>query len=397
MGTETNSKSLRAGFAEVNITPPIGTAKIGVLKHLVSESVHDPLFARVAILENPAERVAFVQLDTLSVRWSQVAEIRRRVTEDYGFPGANVLVAATHNHAGPAVSNTGAVARDDAYVETMIAKVVAAFGEALANRQKAEIGFGRCPEFRVSHDRRIVRRDGTVSTHGNFLDENALFVEGPIDPELAVLGVRSRTGELLGTLVNFACHVGHHGSSTALSAGFPGVLDREMKARGCPMTLFLNGACGNIAYGEPGTGAIKDEEDIGTILAADVNGILDGMAYTPLAALAARSQTIKLPYRECTEDEIQGTAFGAQRSVPLAPVYEHCLPTLLQRIRERGTQPADVQVLEVGECTFVAIPAEYFAESVLRRIWTSAQGAIMAATCTSCFVCQRHGWLCTDA
>ena len=91
----TDARSLRAGFAETDITPPVGTRKIGVLTELVSESALDSLRARVAIIENAAERIAFVQLDTLCVRWSRVAEIRRRVTEDYGFPGANVMVGYT--------------------------------------------------------------------------------------------------------------------------------------------------------------------------------------------------------------------------------------------------------------------------------------------------------------
>ena len=252
----------KAGFAETEITPPIGTHKIGVLRDIVSETVLDPLFARVCVIENADERIAFIQLDTLCVRWSQAAEIRHRVEEQYGFAGGHVMVAATHNHAGPPVANLGDVERDDGYVDTMLARVVAAFGEALANRRAAEIGFGSCFEFNVAYNRRVVLRDGTVRTHGSFDDPDALFLEGPIDPELAVLAVRDKQGEMLGALVNFACHVGHHGGTTEFSAGFPGELDREMKSRRCPMTLFLNGACGNIAYRDPAPGgAIKTKED----------------------------------------------------------------------------------------------------------------------------------------
>jgi len=368
-----DTSPLRAGFAETDITPPVGTRKIGVLTELVAERVLDPLRARVAIIENAVERIAFVQLDTLCVRWSRVDEIRRRVTEEYGFPGPHVMVAATHNHAGPAVANLGDVERDDAYVDTMVSKVVAAFGMALANRQEAEIGSGSCFEFDVAYNRRVVLRDGTVRTHGSFDDPDALFLEGPIDPELSVLAVRAKSGDRLGILVNFACHVGHHGSATELSAGFPGALSREMQSRGCPMTLFLNGACGNVAYGDACQGGeTKTEEEIGAILAADAQAILEGIDCRGAAELSAKSRTIDLPYRQYTQDDIRGTARGSQRGGRDPSVYDRCMPGLVARIRERGTQPAEVQALRIGEQAFVAIPAEYFVElglGIKQLVW----------------------------
>ena len=39
---------------------------------------------------------------------------------------------------------------------------------------------------------------------------------------------------------------------------------------------------------------------------------------------------------------------------------------LVKRIRERGSQPAEVQVLFLGEHAFAAVPAEYFVELGLR-------------------------------
>jgi hypothetical protein len=38
--------ALRAGLAEVDITPPVGTHKIGCLRDIVSDRVLDPLCAR---------------------------------------------------------------------------------------------------------------------------------------------------------------------------------------------------------------------------------------------------------------------------------------------------------------------------------------------------------------
>jgi hypothetical protein len=364
---------MQAAFAEVDITPPLGTRKIGWLKLLVADRVLDPLFARVAIIKSAEARIAFVQLDTLCVRWTQTADIRNRIEERYGFPGSNVMVAATHNHAGPAVATVGDVERDDEYVETLVIKVVETFGRALDSLVEAELGFGSGFEFNVAHNRRVIMRDGTTRTHGRFSDPLALCLEGPIDPEVAVMAARKKNvgakqsaSLLLGIVVNFACHPTHHGGDTALSAGYPGALAAEMKSRGCPIMLFLNGASGNLHTSDPTrNGADKSSDEVGRILADDVSQVLEKREFRGEVKLGASSRTVQLPFRKITEDEIRGTTRGAQRFVDPA-IYDRTIPALVEQIRKRGTQPAEVQVLAIDEYAYVGIPAEYFVEHGLR-------------------------------
>ncbi len=356
--------ALRAGFAETDITPPVGTHKIGWIRDIVIEEIADPLFARIAAIESSG-CLAFIQLDTLCIRWTQVNDIRQRIESRYGFPGANIMVSATHNHAGPAVAKLGDVRRDDVYIETMVRKIVESFGQALDNMQLAEIGFASVPEWDISHNRRVVMRDGTVSTHGTFRYPDALYVEGPIDPEVAVVAVRKKDGELLGALVNFACHPTDHGGDTVASGGFPGALVREMENRGCPVTLFLNGASGNISSGDPYRGVELSLEQMGCALADDMSKALRGMSFIGDLAVGACSRTIQLPYRQATSAEIAGTVRGAQRFVDPS-VYDRAMPALLRRIQERKTQPAEVQVFSLDDWTFAAVPAEYFVQLGLR-------------------------------
>ena len=358
--------ALKVGFAEVDITPPVGTHKIGWLKDIVSDTVLDPLSARVMAIESNGEKAGFIQLDTLCIPREQAARIREEVARRHAFPGDNVMVAATHNHAGPAVANCGDVKRDDAYVEALVEWVASAFGQALSNMQPAEIGFGTTFEFDVPHNRRVIMRDGTVRTQTSFNDPNALCMEGPIDPEVAVLAARDQQGTLLGALVNFACHPTHHGGGTCLSAGFPGVLAKQMKERGCPVTLFLNGASGNITDMDfQRGGARKSHEEIGEILAGDVQRALARVEYRREAELRCAAETVQLPFRQLTEDEINGTKRGAQRFIDPA-IYERAIPRLIERMRRMGTEPAEVQVISIDEYAFAGIPAEYFVQLGLR-------------------------------
>ena len=358
--------STRAGFAEIDITPSIGISKIGWIRDIKVDKILDPLYARVAVLESGGETIAFVQLDTLSIRWTTTNEIRQEVAKRFGYPGERVMVSATHNHAGPAVANCGEVKRDETYVEELKGKIITAFAQALDNMQEAEVGLESCFEFEVAHNRRVIMRDGTVRTHGNFNDPEALCIEGSIDPEVAVLAAHGKGGDILGTIVNFACHPAHHGGGTAISAGYPGLLAAAMKQRGCPVTLFLNGAAGNIHTSDPTAGGTDmPMEEAGNRLADDVSSVLDRMEFRNSVSLGSRSRTVSLPYREVTEDEIKGTTRGAQRFVDPA-IYDRMIPALVERINERGTQPAEVQVLFINEYAFVSVPAEYFVQLGLR-------------------------------
>ena len=59
-----------------------------------------------------------------------------------GIPGEGLMIAATHNHAGPAVMRCGDVERDDSYLAWLTDRCVEAVREAVEELQEARIGFG---------------------------------------------------------------------------------------------------------------------------------------------------------------------------------------------------------------------------------------------------------------
>lgn len=139
----------------------------------------DPLFARIAVFDNGAAKIAFIQLELLSMRWSDASGLRKIISAKYSFPADNIMVSATHNHAGPAISNLSPMKKQLAYLADMKLRCVDCFGGvALGNLTEAEIGYGSEKELEVAYNRRTVMRNGTTRTHGSFLDPDALYVEG---------------------------------------------------------------------------------------------------------------------------------------------------------------------------------------------------------------------------
>jgi len=354
--------AFKAGFAEIDITPSAGVGKIGWMEDLRCQELLDPLFARLAVFENGTERIGFVQLDTLCIRWSTVAELRRRVEAAYGFPGRNIMVSATHNHAGPAVANCWPVRRDEAYVERLLGLCETAFGEALAALRDAELGFNHAFEFDVGFNRRVRLRDGTVRSQSFFGGTpEALCLEGPIDPEVAVVAVRTTGGEPLGCLVNFACHPTHHGDGAYISGGFPALVCSQLREAGWPVTVYLNGAYGNIVtYDYERGGRLTKEDAARGITAAALRALAD-IRYDGACELGAAATTIEVAYRDITPDEYRGAVRGAQR-FRSDELYEGYIDTLVEKIRRQGAQPAEVQALRLGEVFLAGAPAEYFVE-----------------------------------
>lgn len=353
---------LQAGFAAADITPSPGTGKIGWMEDLRCEEFLDPLSARIAVFDDGTARVGFVQLDTLCVRWTTVDEMRRQIESAHGFPGASVMVAATHSHAGPAVANCWPVKRDEAYVEWLVDACVEAFGRALADMQEAEIGLNHMFEFDVGFNRRVVLRDGTVRTQSFFgSTPEALCLEGPIDPEVAVIGVRAVGGAPLGCLVNFACHPVHHGAGSEVSGGFPALVCRQLREAGWPVTVYLNGAYGNVVTFDYERGTRLTKEEAAERITADVLRATEDMRYDAECDLGAATTTVEVPYREITPEEYHGTVRGAQR-FRSDEIYEGAIDALIEKTKREGTQKAEVQVLRLGDAFLASAPAEYFVE-----------------------------------
>lgn len=356
---------MKAAFHEIDITPPLGIAKIGWLKYIKASEIIDPIYAKIAIFDNAVSRVAFIQLDTLSVRWTFTNAVRLKIERRFGFPGANIMISASHNHAGPATSSIGAVRRDESYLETLEDKCVEGFGTALEKMEKATIAFKSAHCFDVGFNRRVVMRDGTVKTHGNLNTPDALRAEGPSDSELAILAAKSSNDKLMGLIVNFTCHPTHHGESEEISAGYPGALAYLLKSDDCPVSLFLNGAYGNIATSNNMTGANPTKESVAEKLFFSVKSMVEDLEYKSDFPVNSSSRSLSLPYRHVTQEEIAGTVHGAQRFID-SDIYDQAIPKIVERIKERKTQPIEVQVIQIGDVFFTGIPAEYFVEHGLR-------------------------------
>jgi hypothetical protein len=220
--------TLRAGAAEVVTTPPVGTPLDGYGGRAGGATgVHDDLHARALALDDGTTQAAIVSVDLVGIDRRLVATIRERAEKATGIPAANIMVAATHTHAGPAGLRRDL---DEPLTEMMARTVAGAIEAAHRTMRPAVLKAGRGSVDSVSQN----RRDPA----------------GPFDDALRVLLFDSpdpRDGAIA-SVVNFACHpTVLFGTNMLISADYPGHAIRTVQGvLGDAPVLFLNGACGDV-------------------------------------------------------------------------------------------------------------------------------------------------------
>jgi neutral ceramidase len=243
--------TLRAGAASTDITPPPGGMMDGYGNRLTpSQGVHDPLFARALVLDygddqstaHPealegraepqlnaprATSTVIIGCDLLGVHPWLTAKLRRRVRDSLGIAEDAVLLAATHNHAGPVGLRSGMFSRlDETLAEATVGKIVRAVERAWA-----------------------ARRPVTLKTGAAEVDTIGMNRRDPAGPADAVLRAVLFDGEdgPVASLLNFACHATVlSGENMLLSGEFPGVACRIVEAAAGAPAIYLNGACGDV-------------------------------------------------------------------------------------------------------------------------------------------------------
>jgi len=94
--------SIRAGFAQRDITPDIGMEQPGGYGKSFHRTFHDACKVRVAVFDDGKKRAAIIGIDALVVPRKVVLEARALIEKACGIPGGAVLVCASHSHSsGP--------------------------------------------------------------------------------------------------------------------------------------------------------------------------------------------------------------------------------------------------------------------------------------------------------
>jgi hypothetical protein len=259
---------LRAGVARVEITPKALMAMYGYANRRCGPAVgtHDPLWAKVLVLESAVQKVAIVTLDLGSL----VSDaLRKRVAEELGIPV--LLLAASHTHSGPfflppSRTPTSALGAEPpeapAYRAELEAKLFTAIRQAAGAMFPARLKTGS-GSMRLGYNRLQTREHGRSQAVFNNLER---IPYGPLDSEFGLLEVTDLAGAPKALLVHYAVHSVVLGPTNCkYSADYPGAMQKAVEtAVPGVQAMFVQGGAGDINPVYQARSG-KDDEDFGMV------------------------------------------------------------------------------------------------------------------------------------
>jgi neutral ceramidase len=272
--TASAAAELRAGVARVEITPAALMPMYGYANRKCgpANGTHDPLFAKVLVLEAGDSRMAIVTADVGSL----VSEnLRRDVASKLNIPV--LLLSASHTHSAPAFLPFGSApaSSDEArsYLAELERKIFGAIQNASQSMFPARLGIGK-GSLQLGYNRLLLREDGRARA---VFDNLERIPYGPVDPELVLLRVEDADGRARALLLHYAAHAVVLGpTSCKYSADYPGVVQTAVeKELGGTQVMFVQGGAGDINPLFQGrSGREADDfavmEKMGQLLAAEV-------------------------------------------------------------------------------------------------------------------------------
>jgi neutral ceramidase len=280
----------QAGAARTSLTPYWGVELTGWGYYLERtwQTVHDPLFATALVIDNGQAPIGIVSLDLMVIGSELTDDIRRTTAEATGLPAENILVCCTHTHNAPASQGLLGVGKVDPLYEQWAARQAAtALIQAWRSRQEATLA--------------------SASSRIEDLTFNRTRENGPVDPHLTALRVDRADGSPLAVVVGFQAHptVTTVLRPRAVSRDVPGeVCDRiEQALPGCA-ALYIQGACGDVSFHRSFSDSEEIAKEPARRLAAATLTALENAQALDGSDLAAGVQTVRLPTRRWTREEI---------------------------------------------------------------------------------------------
>ncbi len=340
---------MKAGFATVNITPPIGVelAGFGFYLNRRSTGIRDELYSKALVLDDGENKAAIVANDLLGVDRKITSTVRRLIEESTDIPGHHVLVAYSHTHSGPAtVFIRGCGKMDEDYLEILPRQIAGAVIMADAKLQATKVGGEKGSLEGVSYNR---------AEKG-----------GPVDPDVGVIRVDGITGKTLGVLVNFGCHpTVLRGNNTLISRDFPGRTVSVIETVKTGATgMFLQGSCGDV------NPIASNLEQPGVSLGAEALKTAELIEVRDEASLKIKTRSIKMPVKIPSVNEVEKVLTEQERKIHSsnegekrrAKFYVRWAENTLTKLKApiKTWMDVEIQLLRIADVLLVAAPLQIF-------------------------------------
>ncbi len=240
----------KAGFARVDITPPLGTELTGYFKKRISDGVLDPIELNAVAINDGEKTALIITSDFMYTLLKAMDRFRALISEATGVDIDNIIIQSVHQHTSTTAGIGGptdlqyqsVLERKYCDVARMAIDDLADATVSIASKETAEP---------ISFIRRFKMKDGSTKTNPS--RKRLEDIDGPIgEADNTVRLVRfTREGAKDIALVNFQTHPDVI-SGNKFSADWPGFTRRFTEADlGDVHCILVNGCEGDVNHVNP--------------------------------------------------------------------------------------------------------------------------------------------------
>ena len=252
----------KAGFARVDITPPLGNFMPGYYQDRFAKEVLDPLQINMVAFSDGKTTALVAQFDTEALSDVVADRMRDAIVKATGVARDAIILHASHTHDGGFLAvktdHGSNVAGDsvggkfgkltDLYVDLSVTRAADVAVSAIRDLKPAKLSYGRSEAKRISFGRRYLMKNGKVATNPGTNNPDIVRPAGTADEQVQVLRIDREGGKAI-CVINFQTHPDVVGGET-ITADWPGLTRKVFEAAtfGDALCMVINGTQGDVNH-----------------------------------------------------------------------------------------------------------------------------------------------------
>ena len=364
---------LKAGFARIDVTPPLGSFLAGDFNARYSEDVFDPIYLNALSIELGEEKMVLIACDFLMIEMSYSDKIRKKISERIGIDVNNIILTSLHQHTSISLKKGkyNNVLEDYAYLDVLYRKFCDVAVMAVNDMKEASLAVGQKEtDEQISFIRRYYMKDGTVATNpgGRHLEVDCPCCEADNVVRL-VKFTRENASDI--ALVNFSTHacVTHELVNSAEWPGFARTyIEQDVENVNCIFTIGFEGDSNHCDFTkEEIKSGYEHSKHMGRVIADTVVKIWNNTERVTPSCLKSENDIIYNRTRTDGEEDYESAVklYNDYHNGKLKDI-DYTVVGNASRIQRMKNEPlyqkVPVTVINLGLIGFVGLGGEPFTE-----------------------------------
>ncbi len=371
---------LQAGFARIDITPPLGTLLDGYFFERPADGVLDPLMVTAIAFDDGEKKALLISLDDLGTAQPLMLRFRKAVAERVGTVTEGVFIECTHTHLGPRTMDNLGFSFNHEHVEWMVTRIADVAELAMQDLKPVTyMGYTRGVVEGVSFVRRYRMKDGSIKTNPGRQNPDIVEPVSPPDTQSQLLVIEREGAKEIG-IVNFQVHPDVIGGCK-ISADYPGFVRRTYeKLVDNSLCVYINGAQGDSNHIDTSLpkeicGGYKWSRYMGVKIAASVAAKRDLLEELPIGPINFGQKNIFVTLNKGRPEQMEDAAklykVFLEEGAAAAKEFAKNLTVVTDYVEAKrimGLEPMPPEkelyltALSVGDWVVAGLPGEPFTE-----------------------------------